>query len=27
MRIDDYIVVFPFESQLDPLYVMFTNRR
>ena len=27
LRIDNYIVVFPFESELDPLYVMFTNRR
>lgn len=27
LQIDDYIVVFPFESELDPLYVMFTHRR
>jgi hypothetical protein len=27
LRIDDYIVVFLFESELDPLYVIFTNRR
>ena len=27
LRIDDYIVVFPSESELDPLYVIFTSRR
>jgi hypothetical protein len=26
LRIDDYIVVFPSESELDPLYVIFTSR-
>ncbi|VVN04809.1 bacteriocin immunity protein [Pseudomonas fluorescens] len=27
LRFDDYIVVFPIESGLDPLYVMFRDRR
>lgn len=27
LRFDDYIVVFPVESGLDPLYVMFRDRR
>lgn len=26
LRFDDYIVVFPVDSGLDPLYVMFGNR-
>jgi hypothetical protein len=27
LRFDDYIVVFPVESGLDPVYVMFRDRR